>query len=71
MRRSNYLIALFNKDLLDLSVPLPGMRNRAPVLTRTMEWNLSFCLLGFVFDRRGQVRKQFMDERYRAQLVEG
>ncbi|CEH18767.1 apg9-domain-containing protein [Ceraceosorus bombacis] len=71
LRRSNYLIALFNKDLLNLRVPLPFFRKQAPSLTRAMEWNLSFCLLGFVFDRKGQVRKQFLDERFRPQLIEG
>lgn len=69
MRQENYLIALFNENILDLSVP--GLRNRSPALTRSLEWNLNFCLLGFLFDANGQVRHQFLSERYRADLIEG
>lgn len=71
MRQENYLIALFNKDVLDLTVPVIGLRTRRPVLTKTLEWNLNFCLLGFLFDQRGQVRRQFVTDRHRAELVEG
>lgn len=28
MRKENYLIALFNKDILDLTLPIPFLRNR-------------------------------------------
>ncbi|EPQ26657.1 uncharacterized protein PFL1_05637 [Pseudozyma flocculosa PF-1] len=69
MRQENYLIALFNKDTLDLSIP--GLRHRSPALTRSLEWNLNFCLLGFLFDSRGQVRRQFLTDRHRGQLIEG
>ncbi|SPO29656.1 related to ATG9 - integral membrane protein required for Cvt and autophagy transport [Ustilago trichophora] len=69
LRQENYLIALFNENILDLSVP--GLRNRSPALTRSLEWNLNFCLLGFLFDSNGQVRHQFLSERYRADLIEG
>ncbi|KIS67278.1 uncharacterized protein UMAG_04380 [Mycosarcoma maydis] len=69
MRQENYLIALFNENILDLSVP--GLRSRSPSLTRSLEWNLHFCLLGFLFDSNGQVRHAFLSERYRADLIEG
>lgn len=69
MRQENYLIALFNENILDLSVPF--LRNRSPALTRSLEWNLNFCLLGFLFDSNGQVRHQFLSERYRSDLIEG
>ena len=71
MRQENYLIALFNKDVLDLTIPLPGLRLRPPALTKTLEWNLTFSLLGFLFDRRGQVRRQFITNRNRGDLIEG
>ncbi|EAU88703.2 autophagy-type protein 9 [Coprinopsis cinerea okayama7 len=62
MRQENYLIALFNKDLLDLRVPLPGFLNRfvtpekgkGKVLTQALEWNLRFCLMGYLFDSHGR-----------------
>ena len=69
MRQENYLIALFNKDVLDLSVP--GLRGRSPALTKSLEWNLNFCLLGFLFDSRGQVRPQFLTDKHRSELIEG
>ncbi|PWN34396.1 APG9-domain-containing protein, partial [Meira miltonrushii] len=71
MRQENYLVALFNKDVLDISIPIVGLQNRTPELTRTLEWNLTFCLLGFLFDHKGQVRKQFVTERHRKELIEG
>lgn len=67
MRRENYLIALFNKDILDLSIPLPFMRN-TQLLTRTLEWTLIFGILDFVFDERGQVNQEFLKSNRRAQL---
>lgn len=79
MREENYLIALFNKDVLDLSIPVPEAVLRwaprlagtgAGMLTRTLEWNLSFCLTGFLFGRDGQVRRAFVSERNRKELVE-
>ncbi|GAA5894756.1 hypothetical protein JCM8208_006061 [Rhodotorula glutinis] len=82
MREENYLIALFNKGLLDLSLPLPGplrstvgrvlgkSRFGKSMLTQTLEWNLSFCLLGFLFGPDGQVRRAFLSERNKRELVE-
>lgn len=70
MRKENYLIALFNKDMLNLSIPLPFMREKQ-VFTKDLEWNLSFCLLGFVFDHRGQMRKRFLKEKNKHVLVAG
>lgn len=82
MREENYLIALFNKGLLDLSLPLPGplrstvgralgkSRFGKSMLTQTLEWNLSFCLLGFLFGKDGQVRRAFLSERNKHELVE-
>ncbi|KAK4054015.1 autophagy protein atg9 [Microbotryomycetes sp. JL221] len=79
MREENYLIALFNKDLLDLSMPVPHALQRvAPrftqwakksMLTKTLEWNLSFCLVGFLFGKDGQVRRAFLTDRNKAELT--
>ncbi|KAI0065542.1 APG9-domain-containing protein [Artomyces pyxidatus] len=75
MRQENFLIALFNKELLDLRVPLP--RGIAPeegkgrTLTRALEWNLRFCLMEYLFDSRGRVRKVFLKSKNRAALIEG
>ncbi|KAG8876541.1 autophagy protein atg9 [Tulasnella sp. 331] len=79
MRQENYLIALFNKEVLDLRVPLPafverlvGDRDfsRGNTLTRALEWNLRYCLLGHLFDHNGRVRKAFLKDKQRGREVE-
>ncbi|KAL9000844.1 MAG: hypothetical protein Q9169_000598 [Polycauliona sp. 2 TL-2023] len=70
MRRDNYLIALFNKDVLDFTLPLPFMRHRQ-WFSKTLEWNLSFCILDFVFDDHGQVRPMFLKDAHRRALSDG
>ncbi|KAF8985593.1 autophagy protein atg9 [Entomortierella lignicola] len=70
MRKENFMIAMFNKELIDLSPPLPYMRKRI-ILTRILEWSLSFCILGYVFDEWGQVRKRFLKDTRRNELVDG
>jgi autophagy-related protein 9 len=67
MRQENYLIALFNKELLDLRVPLLAR----DTLTKALEWNLRFCLMEYLFDPHGRVRKAFIKGKHRAALVEG
>ncbi|KAF7363724.1 Autophagy-related protein 9 [Mycena sanguinolenta] len=79
LRQENYLIALFNKDLLDLRVPLPNVLKRfiveeegkGKMLTRALEWNLRFCLMEYLFDRHGKVRKVFLKSKNRPVLIEG
>ncbi|KAH9812386.1 autophagy protein Apg9-domain-containing protein [Melampsora americana] len=76
MREENYLIALFNKDILDLRPPLPSwMSGNALIgdrqLTKSLEWNLVFCLRGYLLDQRGQVKYEFLDSRNKAHLAAG
>ncbi|KAH8099544.1 APG9-domain-containing protein [Cristinia sonorae] len=79
MRQENYLISLFNKEVLDLRVPLPSFMRRfvAPeegkgrLLTKALEWNLRFCLMEYLFDPSGRVRKVFLKSKNRAVLIEG
>jgi autophagy-related protein 9 len=67
MRRDNYLIAMINKDVLDLSIPLPFAQNYQ-LLSRTLEWTLEFAILDFVFDERGQVNQKFLRSDQRGEL---
>ena len=67
MRRENYMIALFNKDILDLTIPLPFLRKRQ-LLSRTLEWMINFAILDFVFDERGQVNPVFLRSERRHEL---
>lgn len=67
MRRENFLIALINKDILDLSIPLPFLHGRQ-FLSRLLEWTLNFSIMDFVFDERGQVNQEFLKADRRGQL---
>lgn len=67
MRRENFLIALINKDVLDLSIPLPPFTGRQ-FLSRLLEWTLNFSIMDFVFDERGQVNQEFLKADRRGQL---
>lgn len=67
MRKDNYLIALINKDVLDLKLRLPCFSDRQ-LFSRTMEWNLNFCILDFVFNEQGQVRPHFLKDTHRRVL---
>ena len=75
MRQENFLIALFNKELLDLGIPLPRGwptdEGKGRTLTRALEWNLQFCLMEYLFDRRGRVRKVFLKSKNRTALIDG
>ncbi|KAG6898292.1 hypothetical protein C0992_000737 [Termitomyces sp. T32_za158] len=79
LRKENYLIALFNKELLDLRIPLPSNlkrfvaqeKGKGKMLTQALEWNLRFCLMEFLFDDYGRVRKVFLKSKYRGALIEG
>ena len=70
MRRDNYLIALINKDTLDLTLPIPFFKNRQ-LFSKTLEWNLSLCILDYVFNEQGQVRPLFLKDTHRRALSEG
>lgn len=70
MRKENYLIALFNKDILDLTLPVPFLRNRQ-LFSRTLEWNLNLCILDYVFNEQGQVRPLFLKDTHRKALSDG
>jgi autophagy-related protein 9 len=69
MRKDNYLIALFNKDILDLTIPIPFLRNRQ-FFSEAMEWNINLCVMDYVFNKQGQVKYVFLKEQYRRGLVE-
>lgn len=75
MRMENYMIALINKDVLDLSVDLPLSRrnvsllNNKLVLTRTLEWNIKLCVNNFIFNQHGQINPKVLKEMNRNRLA--
>ena len=74
MRKENYWIALVNKDVLDLSAPVPGFLRLQftvlRVLTRTLEWNIKLCINNFLFNENGQVNASILKEEARNQLAQ-
>ncbi|EKG17611.1 Autophagy-related protein 9 [Macrophomina phaseolina MS6] len=68
MRRDNYLIALFNKDIPNLTVPVPFLGN-IQFFSRTMELLLETCVMQFVFNADGHVRSEFLASRERQNLI--
>ncbi|ODV58762.1 autophagy protein ATG9, partial [Ascoidea rubescens DSM 1968] len=71
MRKENYLIALYNKNILDLKLPLfkyLNLNDTNSILTKTLEWNISLCLFGFVFNEKGQLRSNFLKESHKSIL---
>ena len=59
MRKENYLIAMLNKRILKLSLPLPFLGSRGSgtlwattgrqYLTKSLEWSVHFCVLNHMF----------------------
>ncbi|RCK57809.1 Autophagy-related protein 9 [Candida viswanathii] len=66
MRRENYMIALINKDVLDLSVLF---MNEKSVLTKTLEWNLKLCIDNFIYNQQGQINGKILKEYNRNHLA--
>jgi autophagy-related protein 9 len=62
MRKENYFIALINKELLDLRLPIPFLRSKfsQPVITKTVEWSLTYSLFNFVFDEHNVVKMEVL-----------
>ena len=70
MRRENYFIALFNKEVLDLTLPLPFLQGRQ-LFSRTLYWNLNWCIMDFIFNQQNQVNQLVLKDSHRRQLSEG
>lgn len=59
LRKENFLIAMINKDVLNLSLPVPLLGDRQ-LFSKTMEWYLHYCILDMAFNEFGQVRQEFL-----------
>ncbi|KAJ2997830.1 autophagy protein atg9 [Globomyces sp. JEL0801] len=57
LRKENYMIAMFNKDILSLNIPLLGQRQW---MTWLMQDFLIYGIFSYVFDGRGLFRKRFL-----------
>lgn len=67
MRRENYLIALFNKEILDFTLPMPFLRN-TQLFSHTLEWSINYCILDLVFGKNNQVLPMVLKDSHRREL---
>jgi len=70
MRQENYMIAMYNRNVLDLEIELPFTGDRYEFLTQMLEWSISMCLEDYVFNERGHIRSLVLREDKRDQLAE-
>ncbi|VEU22327.1 DEKNAAC103429 [Brettanomyces naardenensis] len=63
MRKDNYMIAIFNKQVLAKPLKLPLFDTY--FLTKTLEWNLKLCIFDYLFDTDGQLKKSVLSEHSR------
>eukprot|EP01137_Pigoraptor_chileana_P032141 Opistho-2@21063 len=71
MRKENYLIALFNKEVLDISLTIPLLGRRI-WLPKSLEWNISRAILDYVFDTKmSKVKDRFLHSERAPKLADG
>ncbi|SMN18286.1 similar to Saccharomyces cerevisiae YDL149W ATG9 Transmembrane protein involved in forming Cvt and autophagic vesicles [Maudiozyma saulgeensis] len=68
MRKENYLIALFNDNVLNFSLPYLPFDSGA--LTKTLEWNINLCVIGFAFNDAGFIKQSFLKPSQRDYMIE-
>ncbi|ODV87357.1 hypothetical protein CANARDRAFT_205940 [[Candida] arabinofermentans NRRL YB-2248] len=66
MRKENYTIAIFNKNVLNSALTVPIINSY--FLTKTLEWNLNLCIFDFVFNSNGQLKQSILNEHKRLSL---
>jgi len=69
MRKENYLIALFNKEILDFGLPIPFLGTRQ-LFSRNFEWWVQLCIMDHVFTQHGQVNQLFLKDTHRQALID-
>jgi len=69
MRKENYLIAMFNKEILDFGLPIPFLGTRQ-LFSRNFEWWVQLCIMDHVFTQHGQVNQLFLKDTHRQALID-
>lgn len=57
MRKDNFFIAMINKGVVCVDFP-PFKGRFSPFLTKTMEWNLNYCIINHMYDPQTFAVKQ-------------
>lgn len=67
MRKDNYMIAIFNKNILNRALTVPAFKTY--FLTKTLEWNLKLCIIDFMFTKEGQLKQSVLSQNNRPKLA--
>jgi autophagy-related protein 9 len=67
MRKENYMIAIFNKNILNKALKVPFLNFQ--FLTKTMEWNLKLCIFDYLFNDEGQLKVKVLSQHHRLSLI--
>ncbi len=68
MRKENYLIAMFNKDILDTTLVIPVLGD-VQAFSGWLQWTVDFTVLDFMFDRQGQLNAKVLKANNRLELA--
>ena len=60
LRKENYLTGMVNRDVLRLSLDVPGMRDHR-WFTKVIEWNIDLAVFHGMFDEHFNIRPSFYD----------
>lgn len=71
MRKENYMIAIYNKNVFDLEIEIPFGFGKSEFLTKIMEWSIFLCLDDYIFNERNHVRSIVLKESKRDILAQG
>jgi len=67
MRRDNYLIAMFNLNVVPFYLPAPWLR-QFPFFTKTLEWSLENALNSAIFEKNSVRQEVLLPENLYASL---
>mmetsp|Transcript_12819 Transcript_12819/g.27137 ORF Transcript_12819/g.27137 Transcript_12819/m.27137 type:complete len:1009 (+) Transcript_12819:43-3069(+) len=60
LRKENFLVAFFNRNMLDLTVPIPFLSLAGKAFfSKSLEWSLYFTILSYMFNHKYQIRPSF------------
>lgn len=69
MRKENYMVALINKEVLDIRLPRWIIQcsifmwedsGKTLFLTKSLEWSINFCVLQFMFNENAVMTEDFL-----------
>lgn len=69
LKKDNYMIAMFNKDVFNFDIPYLDKWYKLPIFTKGMELNIQYCIMNFMFDERMKLKPSFKEYSRREELA--